>query len=41
MQAMIDYNRQDSDEKINTYESKLDKLTSIIERMMVQNHNSK
>ena len=39
MQATIDDNRKASDEKIKTYDSKLDKLTEMIENMMVKNQN--
>ena len=39
MQATIYENRQPSDDKMNIYESKLDKLTEMIESMMVQNQN--
>ena len=35
-QATIDANRQQSDKKMNTYESKLDKLTEMMEKIMDQ-----
>ena len=36
MQATIDTNRQDYDEKMKTYDSKLDNLAEIMEKMMDQ-----
>ena len=40
MQSKIDYNRQDSDKKIKTSDSKPDKLMEVIENMMSQNQKS-
>ena len=37
MQATMDYNMQVYDEKMKTYDYKLENLTEMIEKMMVQN----
>ena len=39
MQAKIDKNRQASDKKIKTHDSKLDKLTALIKKMTDHNQN--
>ena len=39
MQTMIDDNRQASDKKMNTYDSKPDKITAMVKNMMVHNQN--
>ena len=36
MPSTIDYNKQEYDEKIKTYDSNLDNLTKIMEKMMDQ-----
>ena len=40
MLSMFDENTQASDEKLKTYESKLDKLTEMTKNMMDHNQNS-
>ena len=40
VQSLIDSNRQDSDYKMNIYDSKIDKITALVKNMMHQNKNS-